>query len=198
MSKASKAMETLRIKEKDFKVVSEAHGRLSRKLKVVRGMANLFLNATDVERNVESAMDFVMEAVEAEAGSILLIDEEKQDMYFAAARGSKEEEIRSLRLDLGVGIAGACINGRETIAVSDVRKDPRFSREIDEALGFETRSILAAPIVFKNTAIGAIEIINKQNGDVFSSGEIGLIQDIARLLAALLVIGDQLRTGGSP
>ena len=44
---------------------------------------------------------------------------------------------------------------------------------------------------------GAIEVINKQDSDVFSSDEIEVIQDIARLLAVLLVIGDQLRSGGS-
>lgn len=191
--KTSRTRKVLKGKEKDFKTLSEAHGRLSKRYKLIHGMANLFLNSLELERNVETAMDFFMEAINAEAGSILLIDEEKQDLYFAVARGPKEEEIKSFRVALGKGIAGACANDKETISVSDVRKDKRFSREIDEALGFETRSILAVPLVFKNTSLGAVEVINKQDGDVFTSDEIALCQDIARLLAALLAIGDRLR-----
>jgi signal transduction protein with GAF and PtsI domain len=183
----------LKGKEKDFKTLHEAHAALSKKYKLTRGMANLFLNSLDLERNVEAAMNFFMEAVDAEAGSILLIDEDKQDMYFAAARGTKADEIKSFRLPLGKGIGGACAKDKETIAVSDVKKDARFSKEIDQALGFETRSILAVPLVFKNTALGAAEVINKQGSDVFTSGEIALCQDIARFLAALLAIGDRLR-----
>ena len=191
--KTSRTRKVLQGKEKDFKTLSEAHGRLSKRYKLIHGMANLFLNSLDLERNVETAMDFFMEAIDAEAGSILLIDEEKQDLYFAAARGPKEEEIKSFRVALGKGIAGACAKDKETISVSDVKKDARFSREIDEALGFETRSILAVPLAFKNTPLGAVEVINKQGSDVFTSDEIALCQDIARLLAALLVIGDRLR-----
>ncbi len=191
--KTSRTRKVLQGKEKDFKTLSEAHGRLSKRYKLIHGMANLFLNSLDLERNVETAMDFFMEAIDAEAGSILLIDEEKQDLYFGAARGPKEEEIKSFRVALGKGIAGACAKDKETISVSDVKKDARFSREIDEALGFETRSILAVPLAFKNTPLGAVEVINKQGSDVFTSDEIALCQDIARLLAALLVIGDRLR-----
>ncbi len=181
-------------KQKDFKNLADAHGNLSRKLKIIQGMANLFHNPTDLERGVETAMDLVMHAVDAEAGSIILIDDEKQDLYFAAARGPKEEEIKAFRLALGQGIAGASAEGKETIVVSDVRKDARFSREMDEALGFETRSVLAAPIVFKNTSLGSVEVINKSESDVFTTEEIGLVQDISRLLGAFLAIGNELRS----
>lgn len=191
--KTSRTRKVLKGKEKDFKTLSEAHARLSKKYKLIHGMANLFLNALDLERNVETAMDLFMKAVDAEAGSILLIDEDKQDLYFAAARGPKEKEIKSFRVALGKGIAGACAKDKETIAVSDVKKDTRFSREIDKALGFETRSILAVPLVLKNTSLGAVEVINKRSSDVFTSDEITLCQDLARLLAALLAIGDRLR-----
>lgn len=95
-------------------------------------------------------------------------------------------------MGLGKGIAGASASGKETISVSDVKKDPRFSREIDKALGFETRSILAVPILFKNTSLGTIEIINKRENNRFSTEEIKLVTDIARLLGALLALGDRL------
>jgi GAF domain-containing protein len=194
---AKKTLDTkavLQEKQKDFKNLADAHGHLSKRLKIIQGMAHLFLNPTDLERGVETAMDLAMNAVEAEAGSIILIDDEKQDLYFASARGPKEEEIKAYRLALGQGIAGASAAGKETIAVSDVKKDARFSREMDDALGFETRSVLAAPIVFKNTSLGSLEIINKSGSDVFTAEEIGLVQEISRLLGAFLAIGDGLRS----
>ena len=193
MAKKTSKTEKLGSKEKDFKALSEAHGRLNKRLRLIQGMADLFLDVTSVERNVEAAMDFVMGAVDAEAGSILLVDDEKKQLYFASARGPKAKEIKNIRLHLGIGLAGACVKGKETIAVSDVRKDPRFSREIDRTLGFETRSVLAAPVVFRSTALGAVEVVNKRANDVFTAEEIELVKQIARLLGALLAIGDRLR-----
>jgi signal transduction protein with GAF and PtsI domain len=190
----SKKTEISEGRDRDFKTLAEAHGRLSRKLSLIQGMANLFLNPDETERNIEAAMTCVMRAVDAQAGSIILIDRNRNDLFFAAARGPKESEIKKFRLAVGQGIGGASAMDRETIAVSDVRRDPRFSREMDEALGFETRSVLAVPIVFRNTALGSVEVINKSGSDVFTTEEVSLVEEIARLLGALLTIGERLKT----
>jgi Nif-specific regulatory protein len=61
-------------------------------------------------------------------------------------------------------IAGAVFKSRKTEVISDVRKDPRHFRGVDRAAGFESRSILAIPLVSGDRTVGVLECINKRRG----------------------------------
>jgi signal transduction protein with GAF and PtsI domain len=129
---------------------------LSRKLRMYEQIHSLFQKPTDLQPNMEAVMDILLHDMDVEAGSILLIDPEANEFFFASTRGPVAEEIKKIRFPADKGLAGAAAVGRRSLSISDVHKDPRFYREITDQLGFEVRSLLAVPVLFRGESIGVV------------------------------------------
>ncbi|MGH9332682.1 MAG: HD domain-containing phosphohydrolase, partial [Vicinamibacteria bacterium] len=104
----------------------------------------------------------------AEAGSILLYDEQRR-LRFHTASGQAASAVKPMYVEAGQGIAGWTADTGKSALVNDVDSDPRFERRFDRATGFVTRSILCVPLTFEGRVIGVLELLNKRNGDGFDS-----------------------------
>ncbi|MBI5286793.1 MAG: sensor domain-containing diguanylate cyclase [Deltaproteobacteria bacterium] len=93
--------------------------------------------------------------------SLLLIDEEKDELYFEIAVGEKADRIKGLRLKIGEGIAGWVAKEGVPLSVPDVSKDERFCKKVDESSRFVTKSVVCVPLKSKGKVLGVIEFINK-------------------------------------
>jgi HD-GYP domain-containing protein (c-di-GMP phosphodiesterase class II) len=118
---------------------------------------------------LDNLMSMGMQLINAEAASILLMDDELGQLYFAAATGAKKEEMKRIYLKKGEGIAGWVVDHGETLLIPDVNKDERFSRKADKTSGFVTKSILAVPLKTEGRLVGVAEAINKKGGGEFSA-----------------------------
>jgi diguanylate cyclase (GGDEF)-like protein len=113
---------------------------------------------------IELIMERIQQLIPSEAWSMLMVDEEKQELTFELALGAKSKDIASHRVKIGEGIAGwVAQTGKPTI-VNDTARDPRFMGKFDEATKFRTRSILCAPLISRGRTIGVVEIINRLGG----------------------------------
>lgn len=180
-------------KNRDIESLHHAHTNLSKRTRMFERIHPLFLNPEDIEENLEFVMDVLIDEFEAEAGSILLIDFEAGEFFFASTRGPVAEEIKKVRFPSDRGIAGACAQNNMTISVSDVESDPRFYRDITDQLGFHVRNILAVPLPYRGTPIGVIELINKAEGEEYLSQEIQAVEKVAVLAGKLIGLGERLR-----
>jgi GAF domain-containing protein len=152
---------------------------------VFEEMQELFF-LTDLQTAVDFVMDLALRKVPAEAGAILFADASARDLYFMTARGAKANEVLPFRVPMGQGIVGfACVEGM-ALAVSDVKRDKRFFREIAEKVRFDTRSILCAPIAIDGRSGGAIELINKTGTDHFTPGDVNVVSYMADQLGRWL------------
>lgn len=146
--------------------------------------------------NLQAVLDLCLEAIPAEAGSVLLHDAANQELYFSVASGPVARGIKDFRIPSDQGIAGACFTTKEIISVSDVDRDPRFHKAMSRALGFKTTSLLAVPIVHRGDARGVIEVLNRKDGDHFTAEEIESLKLLARVAGSMLSIFEQLGGGG--
>ncbi|MBE0616388.1 MAG: GAF domain-containing sensor histidine kinase [Proteobacteria bacterium] len=117
---------------------------------------------------VSSATRVLTEMLDAEGSSVVLRDQGSGDLVFHLASGRKSSELRSFRLAEGEGITGHCVNTSSSVIANDVRSDSRFSPRADEAVGFRTRSILCAPLVFDGRCIGALTVVNSRRESGFN------------------------------
>lgn len=179
-------------RERDHLNLQRAMTALARKVRMYEQIHPLLLNPTSLDANMEAVMDVLMNDMDVEAGSILLIDPEAQEFFFASTRGPVAEEIKKVRFPIDRGIAGAAAQGRRSVAVSEVNKDPRFYREITDQLGFEVRSLLAVPVLFRGESIGVVELINKREGNDFLGTEVEAVEKVSGLLATLIALGEHL------
>jgi GAF domain-containing protein len=177
---------------RELQNLQRTHLLLARKTRMYEQIHPLFQRPTQLEANLETVMDILLADMDCEAGSIILIDPEANEFFFASARGPVAEEIKSIRFPTDRGIAGAAVQGRESISVSNLSDDPRFYREITDQLGFEVRSLMAVPILFRGESIGVIELINKREGDDFLAPEVKAVEAVAALTATLTALGEHL------
>jgi len=136
-----------------------------------------------MEEVVNFVMDLAMEKIRAESGSILFADTSGTELYFAAARGPKASEVMDFRVPMGEGIVGFCSQEGVSLAVSDAQNDPRFYEKISESIGYDTDSLLCAPVQYEGRVYGAIELINRVDGTSFTSDEMNALAYIGRQLA---------------
>ena len=121
------------------------------------------------------------ELTNTEECSIMLVDRKSGELYFEAA--TNLPGIHSIIVPMEGSVAGWVVQNCESLIVSDAQNDPRFdfSSKADEQSTFTTRSILAVPLISRDTVIGVLEAINKEGGAKFTQEDLGLLE----------VLGDQ-------
>ena len=108
---------------------------------------------------LEAIMRSVAQLLGPQNWSLLLMDRERQELYFEIVVGDAADAIKTMRLPVGEGIAGWVALHRQPLAVPCVADDPRFCGRMDQASKVQTQSILAAPLVFANEVLGVIELV---------------------------------------
>jgi diguanylate cyclase (GGDEF)-like protein len=106
-----------------------------------------------------------------------MVDEEKNELYFAIAVGTAAEALKNVRLKVGEGIAGWVAKNGERLIVPDVMTDPRFAKRIDEMTKWETRSIICVPLRSKLRVLGVIQLVNVHL-DHFTNQETFFLQSL--------------------
>jgi diguanylate cyclase (GGDEF)-like protein len=119
-------------------------------------------------------MEQISDLLHPKNWSLMLVDEEKKELYFEIAVGEGAEKIKGLRFKVGEGIAGWVAKEGKPLLVPDVSKEPRFSSKADQISEFATKSIICVPLKTKGRCHGVIELINKV-GEEWSFGEEDLL-----------------------
>ena len=132
-----------------------------------------------------AVLDLAMEIAGAPAGSVLLLDEARGDLYFSEARGEKADAVRSFRLHLGQGIAGWSALHGETLVVLNAATDPQFHAEIARTIGYETRSIICTPARIADRTVGVLELLNFPEGEKPSRDKVEFLEKCACLCGLL-------------
>ena len=138
--------------------------------------------------NLQELLQLIMasaaELLDAEASSLLLLDDETNELWFEVATGGTAENVVKRRMPATEGIAGWALQHREAVVLDDPSSDSRFYSDVGAAIGFETDNLVALPLLVKDRAIGVVEVINKRKAAGFSEVDL----DIATALASLAAI----------
>ena len=124
--------------------------------------------------------------IDASDGSIVLRDEETEELVFALVHGKLRPRLPGHRIPAGSGIAGWVAKHQEPQVVNNVRSDSRFNSQIDDAFQFQTASLLCVPMVSRGKVLGVIEVLNKFNEQDFTSADVDLLTILAFIAAAAI------------
>jgi len=132
-------------------------------------------------------LDSAIRAIGAKDGSLLVPDDQTGELVFVLVQGqSTKDNLVGRRLPAGRGIAGWVAEHRRGTTVNNVPADERFYPELDVELDYRTSSLLAAPLLGGNRLLGVVEVINKQDGKLFSTGNLTLLTLMCRFAGELL------------
>ncbi len=122
----------------------------------------------DLDVALQRVMDRAVEILNAEAGSLLLMDRYGKELTFEVVLGPSGADLQGVKTKVGTGIVGTVAQSGQPLIVNNVRTDPRFNIAFDEATEFHTRDILCVPMITRDQVVGVIEVINKKDGTVFT------------------------------
>ncbi len=146
---------------------------------LLSGLVNSSLEIAEIRKR---AVDAALKLLNAEAGSILMVDAQTGELYFDTALGDRGTEIKTIRLKKGQGIAGWVLENKKPQIINDVQSDKRFFRQSDNKTGFTTRNMICVPLLTKHKVLGALQVINKLDG-VFTSEDLELLSALANQVA---------------
>ena len=140
-------------------------------------------SVSQLSRLVEQITRMTQRTLNASASSVLLLDEQRQELVFEIAEGQARKRLRKVRLSGQSGIAGWVAHNGKPLIINDVSKDGRFNKGVDETTGFNTRAIICAPLIVNSKCIGVIEVLNKADGSDFSGQDLEALVSVASTAA---------------
>jgi putative nucleotidyltransferase with HDIG domain len=162
--------------------IEERVGRLA----LLSQLSQLLNSTLDHQEIRRRAMEAATRLMRAQVGSLLLVDEEKRQLFFEVPLGDQEEENKRITLNLGEGIPGWVAKNGRPLIVNKPEKDRRFLKGVDERKEFKTRNIICVPVKVKKKVIGVLEAINKEGGDMFDLEDLSLFTSLADQVAIAL------------
>jgi PAS domain S-box-containing protein len=139
----------------------------------------------DLEEVLRQVIQELNQSFHVEAGSILLVDEEQNDLYFVTTLEGGLERFLDVRIPIGVGIVGYVAEKSEPLVVNDPTNDPRFYSKVSSDVGFVNRNLICVPLISRDRVIGVIELLNKEEGE-FDQDDLDRLQGIAATVAVAI------------
>lgn len=170
----------------------ERQNKISKRQKLLDQISRHLHQTIEIDELIPRIFAEVNKAINAEAQSIWLVDEEAGVVKCRFATGPESEVLKGFAMPLDApSIVGTSISGKKSIIIKDAQNDPRRARSADEKTGFITRSLMTVPLVLEDKSIGAIQAVNKRGGELFDQDDLDLFRSIADS-AALAVNNAQL------
>ena len=139
--------------------------------------ASKIINSTlNLDELLELILNAATQSIEADRGTLYLVDDIKKELWSKVHQGTDMVEIR---LPIGKGLAGYVAETGETILIPDTYADPRFNPEIDKRTGYRTRNMLCMPMKNKDRKIiGVFQLLNKNQGS-FDNDDVSFIDALS-------------------
>ena len=133
-------------------------------VRLLAHIADFMGTSMSLEEVITAAMRFTSAMMGADGSSILLYDREQDKLNFFIALGEKADQLKNMTLAKGEGIAGFVASTGLPMVVSDVRRETRFSKRVDQTTGFKTLAIACVPLKVRGELKGVIEVVSKKAG----------------------------------
>lgn len=146
-------------------------------LNAMRTVSEVMTSNIQLDDLLSLILNKLITTIGAERGTIFLVDETRGELW---SRVLLDEvgPLSEIRVKIGEGFAGMAAATGQILNIPDAYADPRFNPQIDKLTGFQTRSILTAPMFNpQQKIIGVVQLLNKHGGPFTFRDE--------RLLAAM-------------
>jgi GAF domain-containing protein len=120
----------------------------------------------------------------AAASSVVLLDEETDELVFEAVVGEGEDTLVGQRFPSSKGISGWVLSTRQPLVIDDLSQDPRHARDVAERTGYVPEGLMAVPLLHEERALGVLSVLDRRTA--FSLAEMDLLGMFANQAAIAL------------
>jgi len=153
--------------------------RRARQLSTLNDVARQLTSTLELEPLLQNILHNAVQILNCEAGSLIMVDEQTDELVFRVAEGPVADELINKRMPAGSGFVGKSVRTAEPVVVNDVSSSSVWFSSNDKSTGFVTRALLVVPLVFKSSVTGVIEVINRKDGRPFSQEDQSLLMAFA-------------------
>ncbi|OQY26364.1 MAG: hypothetical protein B6I38_11455 [Anaerolineaceae bacterium 4572_5.1] len=108
---------------------------------------SLILNSTlELDNLLQNILDTAAELLECNDVSILLYDENREELRFVASTGSDKEELEKIPVPLDNSLAGTIFTENRHLVINSVEDDPRHYAQVGKELEYKVDSLLGVPM----------------------------------------------------
>lgn len=141
-------------KKPDYDEISSLFSILTR--------ANQIASNTELDDLLNQMLDLIIEVCGGDAGTLYLLDSEKDELVFKVIRGVKSDQrLIGRRINTNAGIAGATMNQANPLVIEDLPIDPRWQKVSRSSE--ELRNVISTPLLLRGNPIGVVQVFNYSN-----------------------------------
>ncbi len=135
-----------------------APGPSQNDLLVLHNVARALTSELDLDSVLRAIMRQMEQFFRPEQWSLLIVDEARQELFYAVIVGHSEAGLREVRVKMGEGLAGWVAQHGETLIIPEAQDDPRLKSE----RRFRIRSAICMPLRSRHRTLGVIQLFNCQ------------------------------------
>jgi serine phosphatase RsbU (regulator of sigma subunit) len=160
--------------------------RLGERASLLYELGCAFAARIELDELIPLVMAKCRDVLDAEGAAVLLLDHERNELYFpyvAEEDPQAAAALRQLRFPADRGIAGAVLQSGCSIRVDDAATDPRFYDGVDRQTHLTTRALLSVPLTGRRGPIGVVQVLNPNHGGSFSEEDLAFLEALAGSIA---------------
>jgi len=157
-----------------LKVNQQLENRVQ-ELRFLYGIGRSVTSLQDLQQILNRIVEAAVYLTDAEEGSLMLIDDESDDLYLRAARGLNEKKAREFRVKMQDSIAGQVVRTGRPVMIGGMNQDDSFKVKT----GYFVKALLNVPLKVMDRVIGVLAVNNKTNVKAFSERHLNLLMALA-------------------
>jgi diguanylate cyclase (GGDEF)-like protein len=140
----------------------------------------------DPDTLYESIVEVSSRLMDAEKVSLMLPEEEQQELFITAVKGINKWIAKNIRVRIGEGVAGRVYQEGKALIVSDIENSLSTAKKPN----YRTGSFASIPLKIGDESIGVLNLADKVGDEVFSEEDMMFLRCFASY-ASIAIKGSQ-------
>ena len=146
----------------------------SEDLAVLNEITRAVTSSLELDRVLTMSLHSIRQILHVQAGSLILVDAESGELHFRNTLAAVEHWLRA---DVSAGgLLERLVATREPLILNDAQPDAHTTDGAGEP--WRVRNVLAVPLIVKSRVLGAIVVLNREEG-IFTSDDLEMLQFLA-------------------
>lgn len=157
-----------------------------RVLAELENLENTLDDQVSLDKLLYRVLELVMHACDIQHGSLLLLDEENDELEFVEVIGDTRDALINHRIKMDTGVVGLAISTGEAQMLDNVHGSKKWSSEVDDYLGFYTQALMCVPLQVDGRVLGAIEVVTSAGEEPFDANDLSVLSVAGRFASLVL------------
>lgn len=171
----------LNLENQGLRLAVVKNRKADEKLTFLSDITKSIVSILDKERLLNTLLEKSMQLINAEQGSLMILDQETSELVVEAKKSVDDMVQENMRVSKDEGISGMVLERGGALLVEDIEKDPRV-RKMNRPR-YRTKSFVSVPIKIDDRLAGVLNLSDKAKGGIFNAEDLNLLESFINNVA---------------